>query len=94
MALKIKANTFATSRWLSVDSSGVTFLESALVGGKQHFGFGEIDCILMSPANELSFQVGQRVFSIPTKLKKKAHQQVISTLLSEVRRSAGSHDPA
>jgi hypothetical protein len=88
MKLKITASDFATKRYLEVNSEGVKFCESSFLGGVRRFGFKEIECILMSPENVLSFQVGQEVFSIPTKPEKEKHKQVIDTLLNEVRRSA------
>jgi hypothetical protein len=54
----------------------------------RRFSFGQIDLILMSPANILSFQVGREVFSIQTKPGDKTHQQIIDNLLQEVGRSA------
>jgi uncharacterized membrane protein YobD (UPF0266 family) len=89
MSLRINANTFATARYLELDSSGVTFCETAFFGGVRKFGFREIECILMSEDNVLSFQVKQEVFSIPTKPSKKKHKLVINTLVHEVRRANG-----
>ncbi len=89
MKLKINANTFATKRYLEVDSSGVAFCETSFFGGVRKFGFHEIECVLMSEDNVLSFQVKQEVFSIPTKPSSEKHKRVINTLVHEVRRAAG-----
>jgi hypothetical protein len=88
MAAVIRASTFATKRYLKVTDWGVDFLETALVGGRKKFSFGQIDYILISADNILSFQVGQQVFSIQTKPGKAAHQAAINHLVNAV---AGSH---
>ena len=85
MAFKIKANTAFTVRFLQVTSKGVVFQETAALGGKRRFTFDQIDAILMNPGNVLSFQVGNEVFSIPTRPDKKAHQAAIDELLQQVR---------
>lgn len=89
MALKITASSLFTKHYLAVDSGGVKFFESAGIGGARRFSFSQIECVLMSPDNKLSFQVGNEVFSIPTKPGNAKHQTVIETLLQEVRQSAG-----
>jgi hypothetical protein len=89
MKFKINASSFVTKRYLLIDSGGVKFCESSFVGGVRRFGFNEIECVLMSPDNVLSFQVRQEVFSIPTRPDKKKHKQVIDILVHEVRRAAG-----
>lgn len=87
MKLKIKANTLTTQRYLEVKSSGVTFCETALMGGRRTFPFRDIDVILMSPENVLSFQVGREVFKLPVKPHHPQHRQVIDTLVQEVRQT-------
>ena len=89
MKLKINANTFVTKRYLEVNSSGVAFCETSFLGGVRRFGFHEIECVLMSEDNVLSFQVKQEVFSVLTKPSRKKHKRVIDTLVHEVRRAAG-----
>ncbi len=84
MALRIRASSFFTARILTVDAKGVTHLESAFVGGKRKFQFSEIDAVLMSSKSVLSFQVGNEVFSIPTKPGNRRHQEVIATLVGNV----------
>jgi hypothetical protein len=86
MALKITASSLITSHYLKVQSDGVHFSETA-IGGSRRFRFGDIECVLMSADSKLSFQVGNEVFSIPTKPGDKSHQKVIATLLSEIRRA-------
>lgn len=85
MALKISASDLVTQRYLSVDSEGVEFKETAFVGGKRRFAFREIDCVLLSAQGVLSFQVGREVFSVPTKRGDKKHQEVIDTLVRELK---------
>jgi hypothetical protein len=87
MSLKIKANSLTTQRYLEVDSGGVVFCETALAGGRRRFQFHQIDLVLMSPDNHLSFQVGLEVFRLPIKPNKKAHQDVINALVQEVSRA-------
>jgi hypothetical protein len=87
MKLKIRASSFFTSRYLEVDSAGIKFCETAFVGGVKRFKFNDIDFILMSDKDELSFQVKQEIFTIPIKPDKDKHKEVISVLLQEVRRA-------
>ena len=86
MALKIKANSLFEARSLTLDSAGVAFQETG-IGGSRRFTFGEIKCILMSPDHVLSFQVGNEVFSVPTKPNNKKHQETIAAMMQYVRES-------
>jgi hypothetical protein len=86
MALKIKANTFATQRWLEVQPAGIVFCETSAFGGKKQYLFHQIDCVLLSPQNVLSIQVGMEVMSLPVKYDKPAHRQVIDALMSGLQR--------
>ncbi len=88
MALKIKANSAFESRSLTVDSQGVRFTQTAFVGGRRRFRFDQIDWILMSPSNVLSFQVGNEMCSIPTKPDNRRHQETIQALLHHVQASS------
>lgn len=88
MTLKISASSLFKNHYLTLDSGGVKFYESAGIGGARRFRFDQILCILMSPDNTLSFQVGQEVFSIKTNPSNPKHQAVINTLLQEVQRAA------
>jgi hypothetical protein len=72
---------------MEIDSGGITFVETSFSGGKRRFQFREVDVVLMSPDNHLSFQVGQEVFRIPVKPNNKTHQQVINALIQEVSRA-------
>lgn len=82
MGWKIKSKTFFMQRYLYVDAHGVTFCETALFGGKQKFGFDQIECVCISPANLLSFQVGNQVWSLPVNPQKRRHQEAVSALLN------------
>jgi hypothetical protein len=86
MALKISHNSLFSKHYLIVDSGGVKFYENSF-GGAKRFPFSRIECVLMSTDNKLSFQVGNEVFSIPTKPEDAGHQAVIEALLQEVRRT-------
>ena len=89
MALKIKASDLLTNRYLLLQSDGVKFHETKFIGGTRHFRFHEILCVLLSPDNQLSFQVGQEVFTLAVKPDNKKHQAVIAALLDSVRRAHG-----
>lgn len=88
MSLKINASSLFTKHFLMVDSGGVKFYENSAFGGSRRFAFNQIDSVLLSPDNKLSFQVGKEVFTIPTKQGNAKHQAVINALLQEVRRTA------
>lgn len=90
MGLTIKGSSLFIKRYLTVKDWGVIFMETAALGGRRKFKFGQIDCVLMSPDNVLSFQVGQEVFQIPTKPQRAKHQQVIRQLIESVSRSQQS----
>jgi hypothetical protein len=87
MALKISNNSLFKRHILSVDSSGVQFCDSFISSGAARFSFRSIECVLLSADHILSFQVGNDVYRIPTKPANPRHQEVIDTLLQEVRRS-------
>jgi hypothetical protein len=89
MALKINAGDLLQNRYLVVESDGVKFSETALTGGKRHFRFHEISCILLSPDHKLSFQVGKEVFSIPTKPDNAKHQEVVAAFVRLVEQANG-----
>ena len=90
MALKINAGSLLENRYLVVESDGVKFCETAFTGGKRHFRFHEIGCILLSPEHKLSFQVGKEVFSIPTKPNDAKHQEVIAAFVRQVQQANGA----
>jgi hypothetical protein len=86
--LKIKANEAFIQRYLEISPKGVAFRETALGGSAKKFGFHQVDSILLSSNNVLSFQVGQEVFSISTKPADATHQALISRFLEEVGKTA------
>ena len=87
MSFKITNNSLFQKHFLIVDSNGVKFYNGALLGSKR-FGFNQIESVLLSPDHTLSFQVGNEVFSIPTKAQNPKHQNAVDFLLQEVRRTA------
>ena len=89
MALTIWANTLTMRRYLQVRETEVVFLERAIGGGGRRFPFAQVDCLLLSRQNLLSFQVGREVFSLPTSPQNAEHQGAIQAFLMGVRRSAG-----
>jgi hypothetical protein len=89
MGLKINSSSLLEKVYLSVESDGVTFYKSAFTGSKRRFRFRDIECILLSPENLLSFQVGHEIFSLPVKPDNSKHQKVISVFVNEVMRANG-----
>lgn len=87
MALKIDASSLLARQSLEVESDGIRYVAPSLAGSSRRFRYHEIECILLSEKNVLSFQVGTEVFSIQTRSDK--HLQIISTLVHEVRRAHG-----
>ena len=88
MRWKIRANTFFTHRYLEVHDKGVTFVETAIVGGRRKFRFDQIDCVYMSPDNQLSLQIGTQIVSVPVNPNKRRHQQAVSALLAGLGQTA------
>ena len=93
MRLRIHANSFLTRRYLEVNSAGIACCETALMGARKTAPFSAVLCILMSPTHELSVQVGQEVFSVPTNPGNSQHQQTIAALVREVERSQKESPP-
>ncbi len=90
MKMKITSSDLATKRYLICDDNGVEFYESAFVGGtRRRFAFAQIDCILFSPSGLLSLQVGREVFSLTIKPADAKHQQLIETMVNNVRNAHG-----
>ena len=87
MTLKITANRPLGNHYLTLTSNGVTFNDPLGAGGERNFRFGDVHCVLMSPDNRLSFQVGEEICSIPTDPNDQDHQTVIATLINEIRRA-------
>ncbi|HXS68430.1 MAG TPA: hypothetical protein VN761_06270 [Candidatus Polarisedimenticolia bacterium] len=86
MSLKITNNSLFAKHFLTVDSDGLKFYNSGLFG-QRRFRFNQIETVLLSPAHVLSFQVGNEIFSIPTKPDDQKHRNAIDFLLQEVRRT-------
>lgn len=86
MSFQITNNSLFQKHYLAVDSAGLRFCNPTF--GDRRFRFHQIDCVLLSPDNTLSFQVENEVFSIPTKPDEADHRNVIDFLLQEVRRTA------
>lgn len=88
MAMKIDASTLLEKCFLKVRDHDVVYYRSVFIGGGQRtFRYEQIDCILMSPAGELSLQVGQETFTLATKRAKRQHQRAIEHLLERMRTS-------
>ena len=74
------------SRFLKVEEKGIVFCDTDFVGSKK-FRFDQIDFVLLSPKNVLSFQVGKEVFSLPIQPSKKEHQDTLTAFLQAVKQS-------
>jgi hypothetical protein len=85
MSFEISNNSLLQKHYLTVDSSGLRFCNPAL--GPRRFRFHQIESVLLSANHTLSIQVGNEVFSIPTKPDDANHMNVIDFLLQEVRRT-------
>ena len=70
-----------------VDSDGVKFSDGTGFASAKRFQFSQIESVLMSSDNKLSFQVGKEVFTIPTKPDNAKHKEAINALLQELRRT-------
>ncbi len=91
MKLKITNTSLLAKNFLIVESDGVKFYDGAGFSGAKRFRFHQIECVLMSPDHKLSFQVGQEVFSIPTKPGNAKHQAVINALVQQVQNTVTGH---
>lgn len=87
MRLIIKSNSFLEACALEVHGGGISYRRTAFMGGWEHFGFREIDCILLSPENVLSIQVGRKVLSLRVNPSKEKHKRVVEALLAAIRQS-------
>ena len=88
MKLKISINSLLKKQFLVVESDGVKFYDGTGFSGAKRYRFRDILCVLLGPDHTLSFQVGQEVFSIPTKPDDKTHQEVIASLVQMVKDAA------
>ena len=87
MKPKIGAGNLFKNHWLKVRPDGVQFYESSIGFGTRKFRFDQIDCVLLSPNDDLSFQVGREVFSIRMKPTRAAHQLALAMLVDGVQNS-------
>jgi len=84
MAFVIRASSFFVKHYLKVTDWGVVFMEGAAIVSKRKFNFQQIDYVLLSGNNLLSFQVGDEVFKIPVKAHKPKHVNAVNLLVSKV----------
>lgn len=83
--MKIKANNLLQNRYMYIDDHGVEFCETALISGKQHFSYSEVDYIFISKTDELTFQVRDEVFTLPIKPRNQQHQAFIAAFVRNVK---------
>jgi len=88
MSQKISVNSLFVKHYLVVTDKGVKFYEGAIFASTRRFRFDEISCVLMAPDNQLSFQVRNEVFSIPSNPRKPKHQAAVDALVKGVELSA------
>ena len=86
-SLKISASSLLKNHYLTLDSGGVKYYESAGIGGAKRFGFSDIACVLLALDNTLSFQVGDQVYSIATDPNNHKHQALIAALVQELEKT-------
>jgi len=86
MALKIDASTLLERIRMEVRSDGVLFSKGAFASSRC-FRFRDIQCILLSTQNVLSFQVGNEVCSLLVKPDNPKQKKVIDMLVAETQRA-------
>jgi hypothetical protein len=67
----------------------VEFAEGAFIASRQRFSYSQIEAVLMSPQNVLSFQANEQVFSARINPRKRKHQEAVAALVANVRRAHG-----
>ena len=85
--LTIKANTLMRQRYLEIHSGSVIYCDAVALGGQQTFTYLQIECVLLSQDQVLSFQVGSEMFSLPLRLDKPAHRAALEVFVASVKRS-------
>jgi len=84
MALEIKSG-FWSSSFLAIDSKGLKFYDAGAWGSARRIPFADVQNVLLSPKNLLSFQVADKVYSIRTNPDNAKHQKAIEILVQAVR---------
>ena len=85
MNFTIKAHGFFVAHSLKISEQGIVFQNTAIGSAKRSFAFNQIDGVLMSEKNVLSFQAHNEVFSIPTKPDNPQHQEAIDAMVKAVQ---------
>ena len=85
MLMKIIFEENGTNGHLSIDEFGVEFSVTSPGGTfRRRHPFNAVECVLLSPAGRLSFQVGSEVFSAPVSLDNALHRACIDGFVREV----------
>jgi hypothetical protein len=87
MKMRIAANTLVTRHYLEVTETGVTFCETATVGGVRHVTFDQIDAVTKGADSGLALQIGREILKIPVDYSKADHRTIVARLVSELRRT-------
>lgn len=90
MKHKIATSSLFTREYIVVHDKGVKYCGVALFRSVRRFRFDEICCVLMAPNHTLSFQVGEEVFSIPTRPTNAKHQATIAALVEGLQATCQS----
>jgi hypothetical protein len=93
MGLILRASGFFESRYLQIKKGMVYVPSLSFLGGRKRYAFSEIEYVLITSNNVLSFQAGQDVFSIQTRPYKQKHEAVMQALLDGVRGTAAPPPP-
>jgi hypothetical protein len=81
----IRASSWFVKRYLKVTPTYVEYMETAAMGGKRTFAYGQIDFVLVSPDYTLALQVGHEVFSLPYKPSKPKHRAAVDALVQNLQ---------
>jgi hypothetical protein len=84
MAAKITERGFFETCWLKLNSRGVVYNKSALIGGAKRIAFREIDYVLMSDDHVLTIGRGTDLFSIKTKPGNARHAEAMGELVRQL----------
>ncbi|MFC1840331.1 hypothetical protein ACFL1N_12170 [Thermodesulfobacteriota bacterium] len=88
MGMKISRSGLVEKTNLTLKKDGIVFYQSgAISGSKKKFKFHEIDYILISKDNNLSFQVGNEVFTVKVNPDNKKHNLAIEHLIEATKQT-------
>jgi hypothetical protein len=86
MKLRINASTPVLRRYLDVDEAGVTYCETAALGGVRHIAYADIDGVVRDHTS-VAIQIGLQIYKLPYKRDNREHTQAITMLVEGCRRT-------